>query len=122
MVDKDKESPRLLGFIIMSLFFGVLIALLFRPYIDVTFLTIYLISTTSFITAYLLLSLRIYRIRAFYVALISLFLLGIANYFFNKVEFALPDPKKYAAAYIVFGVLIGIAMSIGFIYAISNEE
>jgi len=119
---QDSKPFHLIGFIILSLFFGIVVTLLFMPYFEISFLRIYIISTISFISAYLFLFLRMYKLRAFYVTSFLLFLIGIANYYFNRIELVLPDPKKYAAAYIVFGTLIGIGISISFIYAFSSEE
>lgn len=116
------ECPYILGFMILSIFFALIIGLFLKPYIKISFIYLYLVSLVSFWMGYIMLILRYYNLKSFYVVLSMLFLLGVGNYYFHKLSIFLPDPSRYAAAYIVIGVLVGIGVSIAFIYAFSTEE
>ncbi len=113
---------KIIGWSFVGAFSSLFVSMLLYPYLNVSFNVVFITSFISFMVSYLLILARMYNYKIFYFSLFSLFVLGLINLIITKYSFTLPDPKTYAAAYIVFGTLLGIGISIAFLYLFYEED
>ncbi len=114
--------PKILGWSLIGAISSLFVSMLLYPYLKTEFNTVYFISFISFMVSYLLILARTYNYRIFYFSLFFLLILGLINLIITKYSFTFPDPKTYAAAYIIFGTLLGIGISIAFLYLFYEED